>query len=200
MIVSFYSRRRFTDVNINSETTGTLLPTRGGTGLTTYNTGDIIYADGYNSLTTLPIGTDQYVLTVDGYVPSWKAVGSITDSTVIKAGKKGQITPGMTAYLTADFSEDSAEAMAVHVVTKNGTLRGMRVLAGTAPGTGNTVTFTARLNGLDTTITATLSGATYFATDLVNSAAVSTNDVINVKFTTSDPCNVQDVLVTLEIS
>jgi hypothetical protein len=51
---------------------GTLATTSGGTGLSTYTTGDIIYASGTNTLAKLPIGTSNQVLTVSGGVPSWQ--------------------------------------------------------------------------------------------------------------------------------
>ena len=47
-------------------------PTYGGTGLTSYVTGDILYASASNTLSALPIGTNAYVLTVMSGVPSWQ--------------------------------------------------------------------------------------------------------------------------------
>ncbi len=43
----------------------------GGTGLTSYNTGDLIYANSSSTLTNLPIGSTGQVLTVQGGVPVW---------------------------------------------------------------------------------------------------------------------------------
>ncbi|MFA5877643.1 MAG: hypothetical protein WC880_04790, partial [Candidatus Paceibacterota bacterium] len=43
----------------------------GGTGLTAYTLGDILYADATNRLTTLPIGGVGTVLKVSGGVPTW---------------------------------------------------------------------------------------------------------------------------------
>lgn len=34
--------------------------------------GDMLYADGYDTLTRLPIGQDGYVVTSDGSFPSWQ--------------------------------------------------------------------------------------------------------------------------------
>jgi len=34
--------------------------------------GDMLYADGYDALTRLPIGPDGYVVTSDGTFPSWQ--------------------------------------------------------------------------------------------------------------------------------
>jgi len=49
----------------------------GGTGLTSYSTGDILYASGANTLATRTIGSVDDVLTVSGGVPIWApGVGS----------------------------------------------------------------------------------------------------------------------------
>jgi len=48
----------------------------GGTGLTSYTTGDILYASGTNTLAKLAIGTTGQVLKVSGGVPAWGTDGS----------------------------------------------------------------------------------------------------------------------------
>lgn len=53
-------------------------PTDGGTGITTYTTGDILYASASNTLSKLAIGSTDDVLTVAGGIPSW-AAPSTTD-------------------------------------------------------------------------------------------------------------------------
>ena len=68
---------------------GTLIgPTFGGTGQSTYTTGDILYASATNTLSKLPIGSSTNVLTVTGGVPVWAAasvggtyVGGVTSWT-----------------------------------------------------------------------------------------------------------------------
>jgi len=47
-------------------------PTFGGTGQTTYATGDLLYASAANTLSKLPLGTSGYVLTISGGLPSWQ--------------------------------------------------------------------------------------------------------------------------------
>jgi hypothetical protein len=46
---------------------------RGGTGQSTYATGDIIYASATNTLSKLTAGTNGYVLTLASGVPTWAA-------------------------------------------------------------------------------------------------------------------------------
>lgn len=50
-------------------------PTVGGTGQTSYATGDILYASGVNTLAKLGAGTNGYVLTMTAGVPAWAAGG-----------------------------------------------------------------------------------------------------------------------------
>lgn len=53
--------------------TGTVNPTHGGTGLTTYTTGDILYASASNVLSKLPVSTNGFILTLAAGVPVWAA-------------------------------------------------------------------------------------------------------------------------------
>lgn len=54
--------------------------TRGGTGQTTYATGDVLYASGTDTLARLAAGTDGYVLTLASGVPTWAAAAAgVTD-------------------------------------------------------------------------------------------------------------------------
>lgn len=53
--------------------------TAGGTGQTTYTTGDLLYASATNTLSKLAAGTNGYVLTMSGGVPTWAAnTGGVT--------------------------------------------------------------------------------------------------------------------------
>jgi len=63
-------------VSVGTITTGTwsataIAATKGGTGLTSYATGDIVYASATNTLSKLTAGTDGQVLTLASGVPSW---------------------------------------------------------------------------------------------------------------------------------
>lgn len=51
----------------------TINPIFGGTGQSTYTTGDMLYSNGTNGLTKLPIGTAGEVLTVVSGAPSWES-------------------------------------------------------------------------------------------------------------------------------
>jgi hypothetical protein len=58
---------------------GTLGATSGGTGQSTYTTGDILYASATNTLSKLTAGSNGYVLTLAAGVPTWAAsTGGVT--------------------------------------------------------------------------------------------------------------------------
>ena len=63
--------------NLYADTTaylsGTVATTSGGTGITAYNTGDILYASAANTLAKLAEGDDGQVLKLSGGVPVWAA-------------------------------------------------------------------------------------------------------------------------------
>lgn len=72
---------------------------RGGTGQSSYATGDMIYASGVNTLAKLTAGTNGYVLTLAAGVPTWAAsTGGVTS---FSAGTTG-LTPstGTTGAVT----------------------------------------------------------------------------------------------------
>ena len=53
--------------------TGTLGTVNGGTNITSYTTGDILYASASNVLSKLAVGTNGYVLTLTAGIPTWAA-------------------------------------------------------------------------------------------------------------------------------
>ena len=63
----------------------------GGTGFSTYTTGDVLYASAANTLSKLGIGSTGEVLTVVGGVPAWAPV-SVTAVTTFDGGTTG-LTP-----------------------------------------------------------------------------------------------------------
>ena len=61
---------------------GTLGAASGGTGESTYTTGDVLYASAANTLSKLPIGSTSQVLTVSGGVPSWQTQSSYAQGSI----------------------------------------------------------------------------------------------------------------------
>ncbi len=68
---------------------GALNATHGGTGQTGYAIGNLLYASSPTALAKLPIGTNGYVLTVSGGLPTWmpggSGSGSVTSVSVVTA-------------------------------------------------------------------------------------------------------------------
>lgn len=60
-------------ISADTQLTGTLPPTSGGTGLSTFAVGDIIYASAVDTLSALALGSTGRVLRSNGTTPSWSA-------------------------------------------------------------------------------------------------------------------------------
>lgn len=91
-----------------SKITGTLAVANGGTGLSSYSVGDIVYASGASTLAGLGIGSNTYILTSSGSAPQWSnpagiTVGSATNATnatnAVNTGITSDST-NATRYLT----------------------------------------------------------------------------------------------------
>jgi hypothetical protein len=75
---------------------------RGGTGQSSYATGDIIYASAANTLSKLAAGTNGYVLTLASGVPTWASVGgTTTNALTIGTGLSGTSFNGSAAVTVA---------------------------------------------------------------------------------------------------
>jgi hypothetical protein len=90
----------------------TIATTKGGTGLTSYATGDIVYASATNTLSKLSAGTDGYLLTLASGVPTWAAAPISLPS---QTGNNGK-------YLTTDGTTASWATLVVPIETGTATL------------------------------------------------------------------------------
>ncbi len=91
---------------------GTLITSNGGTGLTSYTAGDLLYYSTGTALSKLGIGTSSFIMTSSGSAPQWSnpsgvAVGTATN---LAAGTANQIPyqtgPGVTSFVTAPTTAD----------------------------------------------------------------------------------------------
>ncbi len=85
---------------------------KGGTGLTSYASGDILYASATNTLAALAKGTDGQILTLASGVPSWAAAPITLPTQTNNAGK----------YLTTDGTTASWATLVVPIETGTSTL------------------------------------------------------------------------------
>ena len=168
----------------------------GGTGQTTYATGDIIYSSATNTLTKLPIGTAGYVLTVAGGVPTWAAsTGGVTSfqtslsgltpatsttGVVTLAGTLG-ITSGGTGQTSAGaaFNALSPVTSTGDLIIGNGTNSSTRLAIGTngyvLTSNGTTATWSASTGG----VTSFSAGSTGLTPSTGSTGAVTLAGTLN---------------------
>lgn len=96
--------------NIVSADGSNLAPTFGGTGITSYTTGDTLYASATNVLSKLGIGTAGQVITSTGTAPQWSTVSGVAVTT-FSAGTTG---------LTPSSATAGAITLAGTLITSNG--------------------------------------------------------------------------------
>lgn len=91
----------------------------GGTALTTYTQGDLVYASAANTLAKLGIGANTYILTSTGSVPQWSAPSAVTVSTAnnLAGGAAGSVPYQSGAGVTTFLSIGTAN----QVLTSSGT-------------------------------------------------------------------------------
>jgi hypothetical protein len=86
-LTSFTSGGAVYATSTSALTTGTLPATSGGTAQSTYSAGDILYASATNTLSKLSVGTNGFVLTLAGGLPTWAAsTGGVTSFTTSLSG------------------------------------------------------------------------------------------------------------------
>lgn len=106
-------------ISASQVTSGTLAVAQGGTGLSTYTAGDLVYATGATTLAKLGIGLANYVLTSSGSAPQYVAqstlsVGSAatatsaTTATNLAGGVASQIPYQSSAGTTAFIANGTA--------------------------------------------------------------------------------------------
>lgn len=85
-------------VDLASEVTGVLPEVNGGTNQSTYTTGDILYASATDTLSKLPIGSSNQVLTVTAGLPSWQ--NSVSGSANYQiSGSSGAFASSSASYV-----------------------------------------------------------------------------------------------------
>ncbi len=89
-------------INGNQITSGTVGVSYGGTGLSSYTTGDLLYASGATALSKLAIGTSTYIMTSTGSAPQWSDPSSMTIGNATNvAVATGSATTNYLAFVTA---------------------------------------------------------------------------------------------------
>lgn len=106
----------FGSINLaqSAAVTGVLDETNGGTGLSSFTTGDIVYASGSNTLAKLPIGTTGQFLTVSGGIPAW---GSSSQQVLHVQDQKTSGTNGGTAVGGSTYAARTLNTVVTNTIT-----------------------------------------------------------------------------------
>ncbi|HAI74053.1 TPA: hypothetical protein DCL22_01540, partial [Candidatus Moranbacteria bacterium] len=157
------SGQKFTidEVDLAGDVTGILPVANGGTGLSAYTAGDMLYYSSGTAMTKLAIGTNGQVLTISGGVPVWGASATETDpifiasqaynitaQNIIDLGNlSGMNTGDQTITLTGDIAGSGTGNFATVLATVNsniGTFNNLTVNAkGLVTGASNTAYLTS---------------------------------------------------------
>lgn len=96
------------DLASSNAVSGVLDETNGGTGLSSYSTGDIPYASGSNTLAKRAIGSTGQVLTVSGGVPTWADAASGESMTYITTISARVTTTGSVQTVGSQYMNVAA--------------------------------------------------------------------------------------------
>lgn len=146
--------------------TGTVATGNGGTGLSTYTAGDLVYYATGTALSKLGIGASTYLLTSSGTAPQW------SDPTGVTVGTATNATNATNVAVTASTTNATFYPAFVDATTGN---QGIEVGTGLTfnPSTNvlTTTTFAGALNGnADTATTATNANNVAISTTTTNAS------------------------------
>ena len=174
-------------------TTGTWTGTaiaddNGGTGQTTYATGDILYASGSNTLAKLNVGSADDVLTLAGGVPTWATSGGGFGSQQFWCDGGAFIaTPSSTAGTATSYGQTRVLSNGVSVssvvLPEHATIDSRCTFTWTPPENWNAGTILAKIYWTMQDTTTTSVGDT--GAFEVSAVAISNDDTLNASFGTA---------------
>jgi trimeric autotransporter adhesin len=138
---------------------GTLGATSGGTGQSSYTTGDILYASATNTLSKLSAGTNGYVLTMVSGVPAWaSSTGGVTSFSAGTTGftPSSSTTGAITLAGTLNVANGGTGATSLSgylfgngtsAVTASSTIPGSAITGNISGNAGNVTGTVAIANG-----------------------------------------------------
>ncbi len=193
--------------------TGTIEVGNGGTGLTSYTTGDILYASADDTLSALPIGSANQVLTVSGGIPSWTTSSSscVGGCVGLNPSATQTITPGSSTVTGLVVAQASSGSVDVFSVTNNAGSTKYLYVDSTGslnvnsqisfPGAGSVKSTSTSSLTLDSGTTGDVNLGTGNNPKTVNIATGTGGDITNISTdnTTADTINIGSSLDTTTI-
>lgn len=134
-------------------------------------------------------GLDIRLPSMPAGVALYTGSGYITTSTqgadlCFKSAIGSPVAGGATVYL-GPAGHSATEDEATIIVSRRGFLHSLYAALQTAPGAGQSATYTVRKPGGDTALTCTISDANTAANDTSHSVLLSPGDIVNIKLVTS---------------
>jgi len=129
---------------------GTLAIGSGGTGLTTYTTGDILYASNSTTLAKLPIGSTGQVLKVASGIPSWatdqNSGGTVTSITNAADSGTGTAITGAGTFTYTGGTNITTSVSGTTVTINTSATTNVGTVTSVTAGTGMTQSGTSTIN------------------------------------------------------
>ena len=129
---------------------GTIATGSGGTGLTTYTTGDILYASNSTTLAKLPIGSTGQVLKVASGIPSWatdqNSGGTVTSITNAADSGTGTAITGAGTFTYTGGTNITTSVSGTTVTINTSATTNVGTVTSVTAGTGMTQSGTSTIN------------------------------------------------------
>jgi len=129
---------------------GTLATGSGGTGLTSYTTGDILYASNSTTLAKLPIGSTGQVLKVASGIPSWatdqNSGGTVTSITNAADSGTGTAITGAGTFTYTGGTNITTSVSGTTVTINTSATTNVGTVTSVTAGTGMTQSGTSTIN------------------------------------------------------
>lgn len=93
---------------------GTLITTNGGTGLTSYTAGDMVYYSAGSALSKLAIGSNTYLMISNGTSPAWQDPALVTVGTATTATTATNIAGGAAGSIPYQTGSGATTFLAAH--------------------------------------------------------------------------------------
>lgn len=177
-----------------SNVTGLVVPGNGGTGISSYSTGDLTYATGSSTLSKLALGTSGYVLTAGASAPQYVAASTLSVGSATTATRATNLLGGSAGGLHYQTAVDTSSFLSL------GTTGYVLVAGATAPQYTNSLSNVVVNPRVTTLTSATTITPNVDTTDMVVMNMVGASGTITINAPTGTPVNGQRFTIRLQTS